>query len=58
MLKAYFQTPVKKGYRDTCKTKQTEDKGEGGGTGLVVRASDPKARIRVSLLTRVTMLCP
>ena len=35
-----------------------EDKGEGGGTGLVVRASDSEARIRVSFLTRVTMLCP
>ena len=35
-----------------------EDKGEGGGTRLVVRASDSEARIRVSLLTRVTMLCP
>ena len=36
-----------------------EDKGEGGGAGLVVRASDSEARVRVSLLTRpVTMLCP
>ena len=32
-----------------------EDKGEGGGTGLEVRASDSEARIRVLLLTRVTM---
>ena len=35
-----------------------DDKGEGGGAGLVVRASDSAARVRVSLLTRVTMLCP
>ena len=35
-----------------------EDKGEDGGAGLVVRASDSEARVRVSLLTRVTMLCP
>ena len=35
-----------------------EDKVEGGGAGLVVRASDHEARVRLSLLTRVTMLCP
>ena len=35
-----------------------EDKREGGGARLVVRASDSEARVRVSLLTRVTMLCP
>ena len=35
-----------------------EDKGEDGGAGLVVRASDSEARVRVSLLTWVTMLCP
>ena len=56
-LKAYFQTPVAKGYRDTCKTKQRGQR-EGGGAGLVVRASDSEARVRVSLLTRVIMLCP
>ena len=35
-----------------------EDKWEGGGAELVVRASDSEARVRVSLLTRFTMLCP
>ena len=35
-----------------------EDKGKGRGAGLVVRASDSEARVRVSLLTRVTILCP
>ena len=35
-----------------------EDKGVGGTAGLVVRASDSGARVRVSFLTRVTMLCP
>ena len=35
-----------------------EDKGEGGGAELVVRASDSEARVRVSLLTRFTMFCP
>ena len=35
-----------------------EDKGEGGGAELVVRASDSEARVRVSLLTRFTMVCP
>ena len=35
-----------------------EDKGEGGGAGLVVRVSDSEARVRVSLLTQVTLLCP
>ena len=35
-----------------------EDKGEGGGAELVVRVSDSEARVRVSPLTRVTMLCP
>ena len=34
-----------------------EDKGVGGGTGLVVRVSDSEARVRVLLLTWVTMLC-
>ena len=34
-----------------------EDKGMGGGAGLVVRALDSEAKVRVSLLTRVTMLC-
>ena len=33
-----------------------EDKGEGGGVELVVRVSDSDARVRVSLLTRFTML--
>ena len=35
-----------------------DDKGEGGGAGPVVRASNSEARVRGSLLTRVTMLCP
>ena len=35
-----------------------EEKGEDGGAELVVRASDSEARVRVSLLTRFTMLCP
>ena len=34
-----------------------EDKGEGRGAGLVERASDSEARVRVSLLTQVTILC-
>ena len=51
ILKAYFQTPVAKGYRDICKTKQ-----RGQRAGLVVRASDSEARVRVSLLTRVTVM--
>ena len=57
ILLAYFQTPVAKGYRDTCKTKQRGQR-EGGDTELVVRALDSEARVRVSLLTRFTMLCP
>ena len=32
-----------------------EDKGVGGGAGLVVRASDSEAKVRVPLFTRVTI---
>ena len=56
ILYAYFQTPVAKGYRDTCKTKQRGQRG-GRGAGQVVRTLDSEARVWVSLVTRVTMLC-